>query len=89
MQLSEKIVLNAVARAVSPQSIYINEELDRIHIRSIYQGGTGHPVKPSRSLAWLKKLEKKGYLIRSAGPDGYYGFTWAITEAGKAAMEAS
>jgi DNA-binding HxlR family transcriptional regulator len=36
----------------------------------------------------LRELERDGLLVCTGGPDGYYGYSWRITEAGHASLAA-
>jgi len=87
--LTEAVVLRAVTTAVRPQSVYINNEIQRQHRRYVAGGGEGHCPSSSLVLRRLRSLAAKGYLVESRFADGLYGYTWAITDPGRAAAGAA
>lgn len=86
MKLTEAQVLEAVAKACSPRSLYIGDVIARSHGRFVLDGGKGHPPAVGLILRRLRALENSGLLECVGGPDGYYGFEWRITEAGRSAL---
>lgn len=70
----DRLILKAVVRAVAPRSAYIAHEVDRLIIPH---------MRRDRILRKLRRLEKTGLLECVGGPDGYYGFTWKLTDEGK------
>lgn len=86
MTLSDMQVLRAVARACSPLSAYIGDELMRDHMQHITNGGRGHPPTTARILRRLRALAANGLLKQSDFPKGYYGYRWDLTDAGRAAL---
>lgn len=89
MKLTETEVLVAVSKAIRPWSAYIIDVIDRQHAALIRAGGKGFAPRRSLVLARLKKLASYGYLERSHGTNGYYGYHWKITEVGRRALEQS
>lgn len=85
--VTEEMVLRCVTRAVSPYSTYINDEVRREHSRHVAAGGTGHVPRTSLVLRRLRSLAAKGFLEESRFADGYYGYKWTITEAGREALK--
>lgn len=85
--VTEETVLRCVAKAVSPDSIYINDEVCREHSAHVKAGGTGHAPRTSLVLRRLRSLAAKGFLEESRFTSGYYGYKWTITEAGREALK--
>jgi hypothetical protein len=80
-------VLRAVSTAILPRSVYINNEIHRWHAGQVASWGMGgHPPTSSFVLRRLKQLVDDGYLVQSQFSDGLYGYTWTITDAGKARL---
>lgn len=88
-RLTKLHVLAAVARALAPKSAYIAIELHRAHIEHVGVVGKGHPPRRGLILSRLRSLEADGMLECTGGPDGYYGYSWRITDAGRAALAVS
>ncbi|NTI22405.1 hypothetical protein G6M87_11095 [Rhizobium rhizogenes] len=87
MKPSQIDILRAVSTAVRPQSVYINNEIQRWHAAQVSKWGMkGHPPSSSFVLHRLRHLVAAGYLIQSQFSDGLYGYTWTITDAGKARL---
>lgn len=65
---------------------YIADEVRQQHAKAIRSGASGH--EPSRALILrrLQALAAKGLLERSDGTNGYYGYYWSLTDAGRAAL---
>lgn len=84
--LTKGMVLQAVAKAISPDSTYINEQVQRMHADHISAGGKGFSPRTDLVLARLNALASDGLLIKSRFPNGYYGYRWTITPAGRAAL---
>ncbi|RWO18178.1 MAG: hypothetical protein EOS08_25480 [Mesorhizobium sp.] len=85
--ISERDVLSAVAAAASPRSAYIGDEVQKMHAKAVKAGGKGHTPTTVLILRRLRSLEKFGFLECVGGPDGYYGFEWRITDAGRKELE--
>lgn len=79
MILTKEMVLSAVDKACNPSTNYIRDQLRR-------ENQTG--FSPALVLSRLKALEADKLLTRSRYPNGYYGYTWKFTEAGRAALPA-
>ncbi|RVC47603.1 hypothetical protein EN781_00255 [Mesorhizobium sp. M4A.F.Ca.ET.090.04.2.1] len=86
MKLPGIEVLAAVATAVSPRGAYINDQVQRAHAKAVKAGAIGHPPSTGLVLRRLRSLEKRGLIECVGGPDGYYGFEWRITDAGRAEL---
>jgi len=86
--LTKDRVLLAVSKACSPDSAYINDEVHRMHRDDVKAGGKGQPPRTSLVLSRLNALVADGMLQRSLLPNGYYGYRWTITHAGRAALGA-
>jgi hypothetical protein len=82
------VVLRAVDSAVSPQSAYIANVVDKVQVHRVQvaAGGKGHSPRRGIILARLRLLEEAGFLQCTGGPNGYYGYSWAITPDGRAAL---
>lgn len=76
--LSKEMVLAAVSSAISPDSAYINDEVNKLHRAHIASGGKGQAPRGSLVLARLNALAVDGLLAKSAFPNGYYGYRWDI-----------
>lgn len=87
MKLTKAQVLKAVSTAVLPRSGYINDEIHKAHQAHVAAGGIGHPPTTALVLRRLRALERDGLISCVGGPDGFYGFEWTITEAGRRALE--
>lgn len=74
-------VLQCVAEAIAPQSAYIAQEV-RVRRRAQYAGR----VSAAEILRRLRLLESNGLIVRTGGPNGFYGYSWSITEAGRLAL---
>lgn len=85
-QLSKDMVLLAVSKAISPDSAYINDEVSKMHRAHVGAGGTGHAPRVGLVLARLKALAADGLLEKSGFPNGYYGYRWELTAAGRSAL---
>jgi hypothetical protein len=85
-KLTKSDVLTAVAKAVRPDSIYIIDQVQRQHDAAVRAGGSGHAPTSALVLRRLKALAADGLLMQSAGTNGYYGYRWDITDAGRAAL---
>jgi hypothetical protein len=86
-RLTKQLVLACVANAAGGQSAYIGDQALREHKRWVSTGGKGFPPRSSLILARLRGLERDGLIKCVGGPDGYYGFTWHLTDAGRAALK--
>lgn len=86
MKLAKESVLEAVAKAISPWSIYIGEEVNKAHRASVAAGNKGHPPKAALILRRLNQLAESGLLEKSTLTNGYYGYQWTITPAGRGAL---
>lgn len=75
--------LLAVSKAVSPDSIYILDEVRKMHAKAVAAGAIGHAPTRALVLRRLKTLASNGLLTQSATTNGYYGYRWDITEAGR------
>jgi len=73
--------LLAVSRACSPDSVYIIQEVER----SFGVSGGNQIRKLIRRR--LQTLADEGLLIRSQFTNGYYGYRWDITDAGRKFLE--
>lgn len=78
-RLPKTIVLKCVRDAISRQSNYVNDQVQRWHAKN----GTGHAPSAQLVLRRLKRLEADGMLTRSRSSKGSYGFTWTITDKGR------
>ncbi len=85
-RLTPEMVLLAVSKAVSPDSAYINDEVQKMHHDFVRRGGKGFPPRADLVLARLNALAAKGFLEKSTFTNGYYGYRWRITSAGRAAL---
>ena len=85
-RLTKEMVLVAVSRAVSPDSNYIGDQVSRIHRAHVSAGGIGYPPRTSLVLSRLNALAADGLLNKSAFTNGYYGYRWEFTPAGRAAL---
>ncbi|MGB6087750.1 hypothetical protein [Parvibaculum sp.] len=86
MKLTKAQVLRCVDSAVSPDSAYINDEVQKMHRANIASGGIGHTPRVGLVLARLNSLAADGLLEKSAFTNGYYGYRWTITPAGRSAL---
>ena len=84
--LTKADVLGAIPRAAHPSSNYIIDQIHRDYRARVASGWKGHPPRSSIILTRLKQLEADGLLTRSQLTSGYYGYTWGLTDAGKAAI---
>lgn len=87
-KLNGMMVLRAVKSACSPKSAYIADELRKVqrsHVENL--GCTGHPPTTAQVKRELEKLTHDGFLVKSRFSEGYYGFTWTLTEAGNDALK--
>jgi len=89
VKLTKADVLKAVSKAISPDSTYINDEVQKMHRDHVKAGGTGHPPRVSLVLARLNALAADGMLEKSAFTNGYYGYRWTITPSGLQALGGS
>lgn len=89
VKLTKEMVLLAVKKAVSPDSAYVNDEVQKMHRDHVYAGGKGFPPRTSLVLARLNALAADGMLEKSRFTNGYYGYRWTITPAGRAALQDS
>lgn len=89
MSITTFDVLRALDRAVAPRSACVADVLDRNHREHVARGGTGFPPRRSLILARLRTLEASGLIVCTGGPDGYYGYGWRITEAGRASLSSN
>lgn len=87
MKPSKIDVLRAVTTAVQPRSAYINDEMQRWHREMVARGHTGHGPSSAFVLRRLRECVAEGWLEQSQFPDGMYGYTWTITDAGRARLE--
>ncbi len=88
-RLDGMTVLRCVRKAVAPKSAYIGDELRKAQREHVRNGGTGHPPTSAQVKRALEKLAHDGFLTRSRFSEGYYGFTWILTQAGKDALATS
>lgn len=88
-KLTKEMVLLAAKRAVSPDSAYINDEVQKMHRDHVYGGGKSFPPRTSLVLARLNALAADGVLEKSRFTNGYYGYRWTITEASRKALQDS
>lgn len=86
MILTDTQVLVALDKAVSPKSAYVASEIDKAHLAHIRAGGKGFAPRRSLILRRLRALERDGKIECRGGPDGYYGYTWRITDAGRSTL---
>jgi len=84
--LTKEMVLLAVDRAISPDSNYINDQVQRMHAAHVRSGGKGFPPRTDLVLARLNALVADGKLTKSKFTNGYYGYSWSITDAGRSAL---
>ena len=84
--LTKEMVLQAVSRAISPDSNYIGDQVSRMHRAHVSAGGIGYPPRTSLVLSRLNALAADGLLNKSDFTNGYYGYRWDITPAGRAAL---
>lgn len=84
--LTKEMVLLAVQRAISPDSTYINDQVQRMHRDHVKSGGKGYPPRTDLVLSRLNALAKDGLLEKSTYTNGYYGYHWTITPAGRLAL---
>jgi hypothetical protein len=89
VKLTKARLLLAVSKAISPDSTYINDELQRMHRADVVAGGKGFPPRVGLVLSRLNALAADGMLEKSVFPNGYYGYRWTITPSGRAALEAN
>lgn len=87
-KLTKDMVLLAVANACSPDSAYINDEVSKMHRAHVRSGGKGFPPRTSLVLARLNSLAADGLLTKSRFTNGYYGYHWGFTPAGRATLTA-
>lgn len=87
MKPSKLDVLRAVTTACSPRSAYINDQIQRWHAQMVAKGHSGHPPTSAFVLRRLRECVKEGWLEQSRFTDGAYGYTWTITDAGRARLE--
>lgn len=66
-----------VRAAVSPWSTYVLDKVNR---------GLTRRVSAGRVLRALRRCEQAGFIKCTAGPNGYYGFRWEITDQGREAL---
>lgn len=85
-KLTDAQVLVALDKAISPKSAYVAAEVDQMHLAHIRAGGKGFSPRRSLILSRLRSLERDGKIECRGGPDGYYGYTWRITDAGRDAL---
>jgi hypothetical protein len=85
-KLTEQEVLIALDKACSPASAYVIDELNQAHHARIKAGGTGFPPHRGVVLNRLRSLERSGKIECRGGPDGYYGYKWRITDAGRVVL---
>lgn len=85
-RLTKDMVLAAVAKAVSPDSAYINDEVQKMHRSHVASGGKGFPPRTSLVLSRLNSLTVDGLLEKSRFTNGYYGYRWSITPSGRDAL---
>lgn len=88
-KLTKEDVLLAVRSACSPDSAYINDEVQKMHRAHVASGGTGHAPRVSLVLSRLNALAADGLLEKSQFTNGYYGYRWTITPAGRLALNAT
>lgn len=88
-KLTKDEVLMAVSKAFSPDSIYIIDQVQRQHAEAVRAGAIGHAPSNALVLRRLKALAVDGLLLQSDGTNGYYGYRWDITAAGRTALEAA
>lgn len=86
MKPSRIDVLRAVTTACSPQSTYVNDEIQRWHRKNVSRGLKGHPPTSPFVLRRLRECVKEGWLEQSRHTSGMYGYTWTITGAGHARL---
>ncbi|QIG68664.1 hypothetical protein EVB67_014 [Rhizobium phage RHph_TM3_3_14B] len=79
--------LLAVSKAVSPDSIYIINEVHRMHRKAVAAGAVGHAPTSALVLRRLKTLASHGLLVQSKSTNGYYGYRWEMTDAGRKHLE--
>ncbi len=80
-------VLLAVSKAVSPDSIYIINEVQKMHAKAVAAGAVGHAPTSALVLRRLKTLAGHGLLVQSKFTNGYYGYRWDMTDAGRKFLE--
>jgi hypothetical protein len=86
-KLTEMDVLKAMPRSAAMWTGYIVDQLRRDHNISVRDGKlTGHPPRSGLVLTRLRALEAKNLIKCTGGPNGYYGFTWDMLPAGRAAL---
>lgn len=87
-RLTKEMVLIATKNACSPDSAYINDEVQKLHRSHIKSGGSGFAPRTDLVLARLNALAADGLLTKSRLTNGYYGYRWEFTTAGLAALQA-
>lgn len=85
-KLTKLEVLVAVDRAISPWSNYIGDQVHRAHKARVESGGVGHSPTAALILRRLNELASDGMLLKSKFTQGYYGYRWDITPAGRSLL---
>lgn len=88
MKPSKLDVLRAVSTACNPQSVYINDEIQKWHRRNVSKGiSRGKPPESRFVLKRLRECVTEGWLTQSRFTGGMVGYEWTITDAGRAELE--